>query len=114
MKNNLSEQTCPICGALRNISINTSQMKMRQKAAKALANHLSFTLQIPPRRELVNIIGHGSEHNNQEAIASWVMDRISNIHQWPLPSEDVSELITQLEQDLIVMLSDMRLGIPHV
>jgi len=114
MKPDIKISNCPVCGAKRSIRLNDNQLEMRRKAARSLASHLAFTFQISPQKELVLILGNGNERNNHEAISNWVMDRISHIRQWPLPSGEVNELIAELEHDLERVLSDLKHGSHYV
>jgi len=106
--------TCPLCGNAKRKHQTKSQSDIRRTAARSLASHLCFVFQIPPRKDLVLILGHGNEANNQQAIASWIQDRLCHIEQWPLPSGEVNDLIDCLERDLGNILSDLNHGAMHV
>jgi len=105
---------CPICGSRKPKTINPASTKQRVKAAQSLACHLIVKFQVANSKSLIFILGYGNESSNQEAIAHWIMDRISHIAQWPLSSDGVNDLIDTLERDLGSILTDLQYGSHYV
>lgn len=106
--------SCPVCGSTNRHAISPSMTKQRLKAAQSLSSHLSMQFQVPNTKSLIFILGHGNEVNNQEAMTQWVLDRISGVEQWPLSSDEVNNLIDNLEHDLSSILSDLQYGSYYV
>lgn len=110
MKQIMHIHTCPTCGHKQPGNPTTQLIEQRNKAARALANHLVFALNIPNTNNLVFILGQGYEQNNREAIVSWVLSKIQNLSQWPLQADEVHTLISDLERELSGTLSDLEHG----
>ncbi|HKI62293.1 MAG TPA: hypothetical protein VKA31_08375 [Mariprofundaceae bacterium] len=110
MKQQPNTYTCPSCGHKKPGMPSARLIEQRRKAARALANHLVFALNIPQSKQLVFILGNGSENDNHEAAAHWVLGKIAHLNQWPLPADEVHELITELERELRETLSDLEHG----
>jgi len=113
MKQNIQIQTCPTCGH-EQVKPANHLIEQRRKAAIALASHLIFALNLQPGKELVFILGQGHEKDNRDAVANWVLNQISHITRWPLPSDEVHELITDLERNLSNTLTDLDHGVSYV
>ncbi len=105
---------CPACGRPRSPAPSSSTQQQRKRAARALAGHLAFALNIPDARNLVFILGRGDEPGNHEALEHWVLDRLGHIECWPLPADEVHALINDLERDLRMLLADLSPGSFHV
>ncbi len=101
---------CPSCGHRHPVKSNPRLNEQRTRAAKALANHLTFSLNIPDSTQLVFILGSGSEMTNHAALEHWIMNKLAHLTQWPIPAEEVHELITDLERELRDTLSDLEHG----
>jgi len=101
---------CPSCGHRHPIKSNPRLNKQRMQAAKALANHLAFSLNIPDSTQLVFILGSGRETTNHAALEHWVLTKLAHLTQWPMPADEVHALITDLERELRDMLSDLEHG----
>ena len=110
MKEQMKTETCPTCGHRNIIKSGNRIVEQRRKAASALANHLAFSLNIPRTRELVFILGKGTEGDNHAAVAHWVMEKIGYVNSWPLPADEVHTLISDLERELSSILSDLDHG----
>jgi len=108
MKTNI--YICPSCGHRHPIKNNPRLNEQRTRAAKALANHLTFSLNIPDGTQLVFILGSGRETTNRAALEHWIMNKLAHLTQWPIPAEEVHELITGLQRELSGILSDLEYG----
>jgi len=114
MKQNIQIRTCPTCGHEQISRPANHLIEQRRKAAMALASHLVFALNIQQGKELVFVLGQGHERDSRDAVANWVLNQISYITRWPLPSDEVHELITDLEQKLGDILADIDHGVSYV
>lgn len=101
---------CPSCGHRHPVKSNTKLNEQRKRAARALATHLAFSLNIPNDTHLVFILGSGSETTNHAALEHWVLTKLAHLTQWPMPAGEVHELITDLERELRGMLTDLENG----
>lgn len=110
MKQNIHVHTCPTCGHKQLGTLSARLIEQRNKAARALANHLIFALKIPNGNQLVFILGQGCEQDNRGAITTWVLSKIQNLSQWPLQADEVHTLISDLERELGSTLSDLEHG----
>lgn len=106
--------TCPACG--HHLSSPSSRVRdtRRTRGARALARHLAVTLNIPDDDRLVFIFGSGREKSNHQAIEHWVHARLERIDRWPLPADEVQELVTELEREARRLLADLEQGRFHV
>ncbi len=105
---------CPICGRPKLPSPSPKARQQRKRAAQSLAQHLAFALNIPNARNLILILGRGDESGNHEALEHWVLNKIGKLDRWPLPADEVHTLISELERDLRLLLSDLNPGGFHV
>ena len=102
--------TCPLCGSTRRPMMQKHPKDWRRQAARPLAAHLAFVHQIPHGRELVFILGSGTEADNHDALRHWVEEQIATIDRWPLPAEEVSDLIDELDRALGHVLAGIQTG----
>jgi len=111
MMRNSVTQTCPHCGHSVIGGDGSNNEKQRLNAARMLARHLAYTLQICNGKNLVLLLGTtGREADNMEAITSWVASRLDHIEQWPMPGLDAVALIESLEHELKDVLQDTSFG----
>jgi len=104
-------QTCPHCGRTVAGVERTKADKQRMSAARMLAQHLAYTLQIRNGKNLVLLLGvSGQESDNLEALANWVAAKLDHIDRWPMPSSEAIELIERLERELKDILQDISFG----
>jgi len=108
---NSTNQTCPHCGHSVTGGDGSNNEKQRLNAARMLAQHLAYTLQIRNGKNLVLLLGvTGREADNMEAITSWVASRLNHIGRWPMPGSDAVARIESLERDLRDILQDFSFG----
>jgi len=110
MLQNDHDRTCPRCGTHLPPLVAVKTQQFQLNAAKMIARHLSFSLQIRPGNDLVLLLGTGSETNNLEAITSWVRIRVEGFSKWPIPGCEAMLFIDQLERELANILQDMMIG----
>jgi len=108
---NSAIQTCPHCGLSVVGGVGSDDEKQRNNAARMLAQHLAYTLQIRNEMNLVMLLGAtGREADNMAALTSWVASRLNHIGRWPMPSSDAVALIESLERELRDILQDISFG----
>jgi len=111
MMRNSATQTCPHCGHSVTGEKGVNDEKQRLNAARMLAQHLAYMLQIRNGKNLVLLLGiTGREADNMEAITSWVASRLNHIERWPMPGSDAVALIESLERELRDILQDISIG----
>jgi len=105
-------EACPQCGHHLSARLESHiDKKLRLNASKMLAQHLVFSLQIQPGKNLILLLGRtGRETDNFDALASWVEGNLDHINQWPLPSSDAVRLIESMEKELRSILQDISYG----
>lgn len=102
---------CPRCGAHISKTMNKEDDPQRRSAAQMLARHLTFSLQIRQGNQLRRLPGvNGQETDTIDVIASWVLMRLGQTEQWPLPSSDAVLLVESLEAELRAYLQNIHIG----
>lgn len=102
---------CPGCGLQLIHPRQVDEDKLRRSAARMLAQHLVFSLNVRHGKELVMFLGNNAqETDNIGVITSWVLGKLDRINQWPMPSSEAVDLIERLEKELASVLHDLPFG----
>lgn len=71
-----------------------------RRQSRRLARALQVAFRISEGRDLIGVVGHGNEHDNLEALVTWVEQRLGDPD--PILAEAaLPHLTDQLERDLM-------------
>ena len=73
---------------------------MNQTKSQQIVNSINLVLQIPEGNALVQLIGHGNENSNHEALGNWVEEQ-SDLLSITKPNVMIEQLVHRLNHTLV-------------